>query len=840
MTPPRTSVPFAAALALALTSGAAALGHELLWTRRLLDVTGSSAASGTRVFGAFFLGLSLGALVIARHSVFTRRPWLWLALAELAIAALSAPLLFLPEFTDWIWPWLGRAPLTGAAGGAIKLLVSIVFVCPPAVMMGTTLPLLAAAAVDAQPNMARHGIWLYGANTAGGVLGLILVLLVLMPVLGVRGAMTMILLNAIVAGVAFGFARSRPRAAAARPLPRGDVAEGTRPPRWVIALAAFSGFGILAAEVIALRLLMLLATTSLHAPFGVLVAVILALAAAAFATPLVRTSLSLQAVTAFALVAAGLCFALAPFLFVQVAAHPDWLSAAGAGAFVARLALLTLAVIGPGVLFAGTVFPNLFRLARGRNGHASALAWLLAANGLGGLIGAEVAYRGLLPWLGPHVALGAVGLLYVVAGALMAALAKSMRHVFLAAPVLAGVVALVFVPLRNLPIVNPHMNFAIIAQESGREGTLVVADHPQMGRLMLVDNQYVLGSTSARHDQERQAHLALLLHPLPRRVAFIGVATGMTPGAALMHPEVQAIEAIELSEVVTRMARQHFGDVNHHVLDHEKVTVAVEDGRSYLAAAQDAFDVVAGDLFLPWGAGAGSLYSLEHFRAVKRALREGGLFCQWLPAYQLTSDQLTLIINTFLQVFPEAELFRGGFHPDRPTLALIGLKGPGLDWNVVRQRADALRARDDVKDPSVRSQEALALLHLGPAAPLVQPATPVNTLANMLFERDASKVRLSGGGQGLYLYNRNWTTFLEGRYRHLGSGAAELTRSEAVRRWARLGIMLTNWEIARRTGHASAPDLQRQIAQAFPRSVAADHGADWSHWPGLGRWQLER
>lgn len=56
-------VPFASAIVLA--SGTLALMHQLLWTRRLVDLLGGSAESSTRVFGCFFLGLSLGAALAA-------------------------------------------------------------------------------------------------------------------------------------------------------------------------------------------------------------------------------------------------------------------------------------------------------------------------------------------------------------------------------------------------------------------------------------------------------------------------------------------------------------------------------------------------------------------------------------------------------------------------------------------------------------------------------------------------------------------------------------------------------------------------------------------------------
>ncbi|MBN8249034.1 MAG: hypothetical protein J0L84_16520, partial [Verrucomicrobia bacterium] len=63
------------AVALAVVSGTAGLGHELLWTRRVLDLLGASVEAQSRVFGAFFLGLALGAGLAAWFGARITRPW---------------------------------------------------------------------------------------------------------------------------------------------------------------------------------------------------------------------------------------------------------------------------------------------------------------------------------------------------------------------------------------------------------------------------------------------------------------------------------------------------------------------------------------------------------------------------------------------------------------------------------------------------------------------------------------------------------------------------------------------------------------------------------------------
>ena len=59
------------------------------------------------------------------------------------------------------------------------------------------------------------------------------------------------------------------------------------------------------------------------------------------------------------------------------------------------------------------------------------------------------------------------------------------------------------------------------------------------------------------------------------------------------------------------------------------------DGRNHLAAVRDRYDLIVADLFVPWEAGTGSLYTREHFITARERLTEQGMFVQWLPLYQM-------------------------------------------------------------------------------------------------------------------------------------------------------------------------------------------------------------
>jgi spermidine synthase len=113
-----------------------------------------------------------------------------------------------------------------------------------------------------------------------------------------------------------------------------------------------------------------------------------------------------------------------------------------------------------------------------------------------------------------------------------------------------------------------------------------------------LDNYYVLGRSATAVGERRQGLLPLLLHPDPRRVAFIGLATGISASAGLALG-IEKTTVIELVPEVATAARVHFAPWNAKLLERPDVRLVLDDGRRYLAASQDHFDVIVSDLFVP-------------------------------------------------------------------------------------------------------------------------------------------------------------------------------------------------------------------------------------------------
>jgi spermidine synthase len=212
-------------------SGASGLLFEVLWTRELGLVFGSTTLAISTVLSVFMGGLAAGSFLggqlcrsdrSARLRGFLARPLRLYALAEAGVGAfaLSVPffLSYYPKVNALLWRTIGDHY---AGLSLLRFLATALLLLLPTTLMGATLPLLSQhLAVQRTPgpgSAAAHVGSLFAANTAGAVLGTFLSGFVLLPRLGVTttnyvGAFTNLSL-ALAIVVADAWTRRRARAA---------------------------------------------------------------------------------------------------------------------------------------------------------------------------------------------------------------------------------------------------------------------------------------------------------------------------------------------------------------------------------------------------------------------------------------------------------------------------------------------------------------------------------------------------------------------------------------------------------------------------------------------------
>ncbi len=118
-----------------------------------------------------------------------------------------------------------------------------------------------------------------------------------------------------------------------------------------------------------------------------------------------------------------------------------------------------------------------------------------------------------------------------------------------------------------------------------------------------------------------------------------------------------------------------------------RLHVMTADARRFVRATRERYDVIVSDNFHPARSGSGSLYTVEHFKAVQDRLAAGGLFCQWLPLHQLDLETLRSIVRAFLTVYPRGWAMLATNSLDTPVLGLVARSdGDRFDVGQVRER----------------------------------------------------------------------------------------------------------------------------------------------------------
>ena len=523
-----------------------------------------------------------------------------------------------------------------------------------------------------------------------------------------------------IGGVAFALAaRALPLAAEAAPTiaPPHPQRHESRAGVALLLFAFVSGLITLALEALATRMLAQVHENSIYS-FATVLAVFLAglAAGAMIARVALERRVAAQTLVVCGWASAGLWVALLPTLFVNITGL-DYITGGDLLAHEGQIAALAVAfLLVPTVLFGLTLPALMHRAGETTLAGGPAAGAILAANTAGAACGPLLALFVLAPALGLWTSVSVTGLAALLAATFAApGTGRAVKGV-LALAVAGSITGLLASPPGSLPRMKVSGADRVLDVRDGAFGTVGVIEHDGHRRLKL-NNFYLLGGSAAAGDERLQGHIPLLLHERPERVAFLGLGTGISLSAVRFHP-VREVQALELVPEVVSLARQWFGGSNLDVLADPRVRVRTEDARSYLGATRDRFDVVVGDLVVPWRRGEASLYTRESFEAVRGTLAPGGLYCQWIPLYQLSEPQFNSIAASFLDVFPQTTLWQGDFSAGQPSVALVGHTDPrGLNASAVDARVRALLAAPDPANPYLSHPAGLWLYFVAPLDP---------------------------------------------------------------------------------------------------------------------------
>ncbi|HEY2745112.1 MAG TPA: fused MFS/spermidine synthase [Polyangia bacterium] len=216
-------------------SGAIAMIDQVLWTRSLAIIIGSSVYSFTLILLAFLVGLAGGAAILSRLTARTTRPLEWLAGVHLATAAMIGLSYLLMDKLPSAFLGLLRGGAFSVDGIIFcQFLLAALAVFPATLCMGGVLPLTIRVVARSVDSVGRDVGTAYSVNTLGAILGSFAAGFIVLPVAGLQrglgiGAVTTVVLAATLIVVAQANVK---RVIAAALLPALALATIHALPRW--------------------------------------------------------------------------------------------------------------------------------------------------------------------------------------------------------------------------------------------------------------------------------------------------------------------------------------------------------------------------------------------------------------------------------------------------------------------------------------------------------------------------------------------------------------------------------------------------------------------------------
>jgi spermidine synthase len=591
-------------LALFTLSGFGGLIFQVVWTRKLGLLLGSTIQSASITSSSFLLGLSLGAYFAGRVGATVKNPLRRFAQLEMAIAVSGLTVTFLI-------PALHRV-----VAYKLTLLLAVVLILIPALFMGATLPLLTQYHTLRSSSFVKVLAFLYAANTLGAAAGAFCTDFLLVKELGVNGtAFVAAGCDSLVALLAFVLSnRASGRATSAATNETNVVGSIPKLPLLLIAVAGFCGLGL---EIAWTRLLVFFNGTDIYA-FSLVLSIYLF---GIVIGSLLVGQLGPRVAEEWLLV--GLLLFLAAWVWLsmfgleQAGQLTAWL-AGDLSRTARRIASCFVLLLVPTTVL-GAIFPTATGLVqREALDPARSVGYSYLWNTVGSVSGALITGFVFLPRLGLQNTLQVLCSVAALGGTI------ALLHNSGWKKRLASLVG--FLLLVCAWWVTPSSMLLTFFYDRGGDRLIYATDdhygavalieqfnvtEAQHYKNLIVDGYNMAGnSLNAQRYTTQLGLLPAVLGSEPKDVLIVALGLANTLTILESLDTVQRIDCVELSSKVPETIR-HLDRVPP-VLDSDKVNLIIGDGRHHLLTTTRTYDVITAEPPPPTEAGIVILESISN------------------------------------------------------------------------------------------------------------------------------------------------------------------------------------------------------------------------------------
>ena len=848
-------------------SGFAGLIYEGSWARYLKLFLGHSSYGQVLTLCIYMGGLAIGSFVAGKMVEKVKRPLLGYAAVELAIGIGGVayhPLYNLLTGFFFDSDWVAGLGFTGAE--VAKVVLATGSTLPIAIAVGMTFPFIAAGLM--RKSGAEVSLpMLYFTNSLGSAIGILVTSYMLIPELGnhitLCVAASINFLLAMVFGF-IGFTTSPTREEDEELSPAGEGAEQSplnedyaaehklsMPPKstwfWIAAITGLTSFIY---EIVWIRLLSLLMGSSSHSFDQMLSAFILGLAigSAVSGKLLKKDSLVVLSMAQILMAFFALCtlYFHKPFWGMMNEANQIF-NPTNDGYVCWSLFKYALSVLWmvPTSFFAGMTLPLITIILTRAFKSEAPIGKVYGWNTVGSILGSAGGGLLLLPLLQLKGALVLAAVLdFAIGFALLVIYRKRFRYsvpfyvicAFMILPsIFIGfdphlITSGAFRAYKNL-----HPDEKIIVRDGK---TATISFHESNVHYYIKTNGKADASLGKNREnpiegdeltQAATAFMPMAMKTEPYDAAMVGFGSGMGAHYLLADPLLKDFDCVEIEQEMMDLAKG-FYPWNSRGYDDPRIHIYIDDAQTFFLTNRRKYDLMISVPSNPWVSGVASLFSHEFYTKMRRYIKPGGLWVQWIQTYEF-NDQLFLNILKALDVaFPYVSLYKA---PEEPDIIIIASDEPVYQKGIGRFSTDSVLVKEFRRihrDPDFFGEQNF-LFTSKMVKSLLDGVAP-NSIFTPIVDNKAEEARfVHSQAHIVQVFDSCEVCWPE----YLDSAENELRRPFRVKQmmqagidpYKKLGLLAYLDKVQSQVDSAVAANAARQAAQAQEAALApADSAAD--------------
>lgn len=671
-------------------TGFASLIDEVIWTKILSTIFGSTLVATGFVLSLYMILLGAGSGIGGKIASLSRKPLKIFGFFEILIGIL---VIFTPHLFNIV------KELSLKTNNILPALLSFLILSPIIILMGATFPIFLKAKREKIENYSKEIGIVYGLNLLGGSLGSLLGGFLFLPALGIKKALFLSGFLDILAGIlALIIERYYSLKEKEEKAPEKFPGE-----KKAIVVAFFGGIASLALEVAWIRCLSLFIGSSTYAFTLLVSSFILGLFfGSTFLSKkgdkkeeLFPYLSEIHLLICFSSTALSVFLISVPFFYINI------IKLTGAKFLTLNFFLflfLFLIFLFPTSLM-GFALPLSIKAGTKGKGLSKSAGLIYGFSSLGSSLGAVLASLVLIPNFGLKTTL-----FFAFFSSLLASLVASIKKFnfkifsvtillwvlwslkilpwdwriltagyYAYAPIYAKNISSQPLESRNL-ILKENLPFGefkenfkkpeflgtkLLFLKDGLFALVAVVEEKGIRSLLINGKADASNGLEDMRTQLLLGHLpSLLLDKIKGNACVIGLGSGVTAGAVSTY-NFNEIYVIEIEKEVFK-ASFFFKDENLEFYNDKRVKILIRDARKEIFRLNKKFTLITSEPSNLWMSGTSSLFTYEFFKEIYKKLEEDGIFCQWIHLYQISFEDVKIFLKTINSVFSHLLLFADG------------------------------------------------------------------------------------------------------------------------------------------------------------------------------------